>query len=127
MQLYESQVIRTYVSGLLEHAPRGTQAKLARYLDAPVQTINKWAQNSTCPSSQNWPGIERFFGLEPGTIAGLGGLSEQKLSDAETALLNDEDLTDEDRETVLRVYRSLRTARGSRVRRPHLVSPSESA
>jgi hypothetical protein len=125
-QLYGNKVIRDYVGGLIRNAPRGTQAKLARELGAPVQTVNKWALGMTCPSPRSWSVIEQFFELEEGTLSGLGGLTDQKLTDAETALLSAEELTDDDRETVLRVYRSLRTGGGRRAPRSPRVSPSAS-
>lgn len=109
MRLYDTQVIRAYVSRLIKNAPRGTQAQLARHLGVPVQTVNKWARESTCPIQQNWPGIESYFRLEAGTLAGLGGVGEQKLSEVEAALWDDEDLTETQRDALLSVYRSYRS------------------
>jgi hypothetical protein len=109
VRLYDTQAVRAYVADLIANAPRGTQAKLARKLGKPVQTVNKWARRSTCPDQENWPGIEAYFRLEPGTLAGLGGVGEQKLSEVEAAIYDDVGLTEDQRDALLRVYRTYRS------------------
>lgn len=106
MRLYDSKALGKYVADLIEVAPRGTQAKLARHMGVAVQTVNKWAQRSCAPVQENWPGIESYFGLEEGTLAGLGGVGEQKLSTLEAAIYDAAELDDDQRDAMLRVYRA---------------------
>lgn len=111
---YDASAIRLYVSRAIDEAPRGTQSALGRAIDVPAPTINKWTQRQTCPSPEYWPGIERYFGWEPGTLAQVGGLEPTVVTEVEAAILGAGELTEDEREALLRLYYVLRDRRAVR-------------
>lgn len=101
---YDHNAIKLFVSRAIEAGERGTQAQLARALKVPPPTITKWSQRQTCPSPEYWPVIEEFFGWEPDTIAGVGGLAPSTISAVETAILGAAELDDDEQDALLRMY-----------------------
>lgn len=51
--------------------PGWTQARLARALGIPAQTVNKWTQRHTTPDPKSWPAIEQALELPAGTFWAL--------------------------------------------------------
>lgn len=104
-QYYDAVAISTYVSRAIKDGDRGTQAGLSRAAGVSPPTIDKWKNMHTCPSHTYWPAIEEFFGWEPGTLAGVGGVAPTTTTEVETAILQAKELDDDEKHVMLSVYR----------------------
>ena len=115
---YDATAIKAHVSRAIKEGKRGTQSELARAVGVPQPTVNKWKKEQTCPSHEYWPAIERHFGWDEGTLAGVGGMTPTKLTPVETALLQDEEMTDKERAVLLDMYYLITGRRGRTPQRP---------
>lgn len=106
---HDVEAVKGFVARAVGDGPRGTQNRLARHVGVPAATVNRWANRVQCPSLEHWPAIETFFGWEPGTLIGVAGLGPVPAADIEAAILAAVDLTEDARDILLRVYRSLRS------------------
>jgi hypothetical protein len=105
---YDAEAIKMYFGRAIEDAPRGTQSALSRTIGVPTPTINKWAQRQTCPSPEYWSKIEDYFGWDHGTLAQVGGLQPTVVTEVEQAILGADELSEDEREILLRMYYVLR-------------------
>lgn len=108
--------VKVYVARAINDGARGTQTGLARHLRLPSATIHKWAKRIHCPAREQWPGIEEYFGWEPGTIAGVAGVVHHGVEDVEAAIMRDPYLDEEGRDLMLHTFRYF-AARSRRDRR----------
>jgi hypothetical protein len=105
---YDAETLRTFIAQALVDAPRGTQVSLAEFLDVSQPTVNKWANEQTCPVPRHWPKIEQFFGWEAGTLAALAHPAEDGTMGVEAAMNADPRLSPSARRLLLLLYRELR-------------------
>lgn len=89
---------------------RARQEDVAKALKVTQPTVSGWEKGTQAPPLEKIPELERFVGVQLGTVFRLAGYVEGDEASVEAAVLRDASLDEIAREGVLRTYRTLRQA-----------------
>lgn len=63
---YNHRMVNDAIIAAVQREGRGAQARLARAIGEKTQTVNKWCQRQTTPTTDKWAKIEQAIGLAEG-------------------------------------------------------------